>query len=310
MKKTVLFMGSGKFAVEVLMVLLAAEEVDVVGVVSQKDKPVGRKKVMTATYVRQFCMGENIMSFEAENSAEILNLVEANNWEFDFLVVADYGVILKDSVLGLAKLFSLNVHGSLLPKYRGASPVHAALLNNDKETGVSIITMTAGLDAGPVWLEKSLVIDEGDFYESLLLRLGKLGGEAILEVLARMSEKDYAPIEQDESGVSFSPKIDKQDGLIEFEENSLKMVLGKYRAYKSWPGIFFVYKNVKFLITECEEAEESLDPAGLFELNGCLFFCFSDGTLKITKFKPESKNEMLVADFVRGNTDFFGKYKD
>lgn len=303
--KTVLFMGSGRFAVKVLSKLVSDSSINLIGVITQKDKPVGRKKVITPTYVRQYCLENQVRNWQAENSAEILEIVENESLEFDFLVVADYGVILKESVLNLAKNVSLNVHGSILPKYRGASPVHAALLNQDYQTGVSIITMTKGLDAGPVWKIMDLPILPEDNYETLLLKLGELGGEAILEVLNDFS--NITPIEQDESLVTFAGKIDKNDGNLDFELETASSILAKLKAYSEWPGVFFEYSPKKFQIIKVKMVDDVVctDNKKLFASNGRLFVNLPDSVLEITEFKPESKNVMKVSDFLRGNANFF-----
>jgi methionyl-tRNA formyltransferase len=304
-KKSVLFMGSGRFAVKVLTKLVSDSSISLLGVITQKDKPVGRKKVITPTYVRQFCLETKVNNWQAENSSEILDIVATQNLEFDFLIVADYGVILKESVLNLPKNVSLNVHGSILPKYRGASPVHAALLNQDELTGVSIITMTKGLDAGPVWKTLSLPILGEDNYESLLLKLGELGGDAILDVLTNFSS--IKPVEQEDSSVSLAGKIDKNDGNLNFELETTGSVLAKLKAYSEWPGVFFEFKSKKFQIIRVDKVDDISIGTNrkIFSLNGRLFLNLPDSVLEIIDFKPESKNIMKVSDFLRGNANFF-----
>jgi len=144
-----------------------------------------------------------------------------------------------------------------------------------------------------------------------LIKLGELGGTAINKVLDDFDL--IQPVEQNPDLVSYSGKIEKQDGLIVFEAETACSVLGKFKAFKLWPGIFFLYKNIKFQIIECERITESevvFEKNVLMEYEKSLVYFFADGGLKITKIKPESKNEMLVSDFVRGNTGFFTEYKD
>lgn len=325
---SVVFMGSGAFAVEVLKKLIVAwreGELELLAVITQKDKPVGRKKVLTPTLVRQFCLEEGVANFPAENSPEILEIMSENEISCDFFIVADYGVILREEVLDFPKIGSWNVHGSVLPRYRGASPVHQALLEKDTETGISIITMTKKLDAGDVWMIKKLLIMPEDDYMSLLLKLGELGGEAVLELLKDRWYEGIVPEKQDESLVTFTGKIKKEDGLIDFMDVAVDAedVLVKYRAYKLWPGIHFYFKETKFDILEftvLKRIPEDVEIPGevvssereFVVLKGRLFFVFTvdengkwKSAIEIIKFKPASKKEMFVADFLRGNPTFF-----
>lgn len=305
MQRKVLFMGSGKFAVEVLKSLVSDELIELVSVITQTDKPVGRKRVLTSTFVGQFCTENNLNCFKADRSLDILKILSDNKFELDFIVVADYGVILSEEILNYPKFVSLNVHGSILPKYRGASPVQASLLNNDKVTGVSIITMTKSLDAGPVWLVQETEISKDDKYENLLVRLGEIGGKAIVKVVS--SFEKLSSIEQDDSMATYAGKINKNDGEIRIGEDSVLNVIGKYKAFSSWPGIYFFYKGKKFQLIEIKKAENiKFSKESNFLISEDNFYVrLNDGVIQVLKIKPEGKAEMNIIDFLRGNSSFF-----
>jgi methionyl-tRNA formyltransferase len=305
MSKKVVFMGSGRFAVEVLKELVDKDNIEIITVVTQKDKPVGRKKILTSTNIGEFCADKNRSCQKLESSAEILDYFKTSKIEIDFLIVADYGVILNQELLDYAKVKSLNVHGSILPCYRGASPVHSALLNCDIETGVTIIEMVKELDAGPVYAVSQLEIEPEHDYPILLQELGKLGGKLIIKVVNNF--ESITAIEQNELKASYSPKITKEDGLIDFSNIEYEKLLGMSKAYIEWPGVYFVCNGKKFVLEEFELVEGGREfKVGEFvEEGNFLFVRLSDFLVKIVRLKPESKNSMLASDFLRGNTGFF-----
>lgn len=299
----VLFLGSGQFALEVFKVL-SSTEFEIVAVISQKDKPVGRKKIITPTMLAQFVETTDLNLFKAESSTEILSIITEQKLEFDYLLVADYGVILSAELLSSPKINSLNVHGSLLPKYRGASPVHAALLANDTVTGVSIITMVEKLDAGPIWACQELPIDPTDDYESLLIKLGKLGGELLVRVL----NTELIPIDQNESMATYAGKISKSDAEIDIFNIEFYSLVGKYKAYKKWPGIFFIHKElrIQILLIDYEVYGDKISskPSVLIQ-EGMLVLDYKAAKIFVKSIKPAGKNDMLVSDFLKSRQGFF-----
>lgn len=301
--KNILYMGSGQFAEEILKKIISNSSINLVGVITQKDKPVGRKRILTSTVVGEFCMKNSLNCFKAESSSEILKIISDNNLEFDFLVVADYGVILSNEVLTQAKEVSVNVHASILPKYRGASPIQATLLNLDEVAGISVITMTDKLDAGPVWIVQSIKVEQSDDYGSLLGKLGKLGGESIVKFINNYDK--LTPLDQDHASSTYSGKISKADGEVFISKDNRAVVLGKIKAFSTWPGVFFYYKNKKFELVEVEKIENVESNSDFVLVDSDLLLKFSDGYLKVLKIKPEGKNVMLTADFLRGNSTFF-----
>ena len=319
MKKIkVLFMGSGLFALEVFKVLENDENIEVQAVFTQPDKPVGRKKLFCATIVGKYAEDANFPLYKAEKSVEILKVFDTNFDETDkpdYIVVADYGVILSEKVLNLPKKLCLNVHGSLLPKYRGASPVHAGILANDLETGVCIITMEKGLDTGPVWGEKRIKLDVNETYESLLMQLGSLGGELVASLLPKIDlNKEFKPQVQNESKASFAPKIKKEDGFVDLSSVTATEFWSKYRAYSTWPKIYIEIQNLKFVLTKVEIFNEVIEsPVAMDILNKTKLFFYkkklilkiADKFFLIDKFKPESKSEMDPYSFSLGHPEFF-----
>ena len=317
----VVFMGSGLFALEVLKGILSeSSNIELKAILTQPDKPFGRKKVLTPTLVGSFTENLQIPLFKAEKSAEIIRVFESETYfnDIDYILVADYGVLLSEQVLKLPKKLCLNVHGSLLPKYRGASPVHAAILNHEKETGVCIITMEKGLDSGPVWGESKLDLVGDETYENLLPVLGKLGGELLVSILPKIYNDEINPLVQEESKVSHVGKIKKEDGFVDINIVSAVDFWAKYRAYNVWPQIFINYKGVKFVLTKVSKFTETIDASvgidtfgtsELFLYDKMLLLKLEEVIFVVEKFKPESKSEMDPYSFSLGNPDFFQELK-
>lgn len=304
-------MGSGLFGLEQFKSLINDSEIEVLGVVTQPKKEFGRKKELKGTPVYEY-VSENFPKLklvEAKNSKQIKDQIELE--EADFIVVADYGVILKDYILEAPKVDCINVHGSILPKYRGASPIQSALLNGEKETGVSIMRMAEEMDAGDVYKIVTYQIQEDDVAPILYSKLAKIGGEALVEVLKDIYHNNLEPVAQDESEVTFCGKIEKADGLVVFAEETAEQVLNKYRAYYFWPKIYFCKSEKKYIIHECRILEESsvdvlLSKDFWFDENLEVLCCkTASGIIAISKIQIEGKTVMSVADFWRGHSQTF-----
>lgn len=298
-KRSVIFLGSGPFSVEVFKVLHNSGQFEFLQLFSLPDRPVGRKQVLMPTPFKSEAVSLGYTVLTAADSLEILGQVKSKP---DFLVVTDYGVILNDDVLALPEIESLNVHASLLPKYRGASPIQSALLNGEAETGVSVMKVVRKMDAGPVYSYGTLAVDSQDDYSSLLLKLGVLGGELLKDTLLNIP--DLKPVIQDESLVTYCKKISKADGLIDFDTMTAHEVLCKLKAYSLFPKIFFEHNDRRFQIVDMSISSKSI-LSKLEIAENLLYVKTKNGVIAISVLKPESKNEMTIKQFLAGNPNFF-----
>ena len=303
-------MGSGVFALEQLKALMEQPNMQVLAVVTQPRRLVGRKQELIGTPVYEY-VKENFPDLqlcEAKNSKQIVANLDLK--QADFIVVADYGVILRDYVLESSRIDCINVHGSILPKYRGASPIQACLLHGDKITGVSIMRMAEAMDAGDVYKIVTYEIEDEDVAPVLYQKLAVLGAQALVEVLNEIVDNKLKPVAQDESQVSFCGKINKEDALVDFELQDASEIWNKYRAYYFWPKIFFRYKSKKFVIHDCQVLLEVEDFVGRFKFDHdkqVLVIKTKDGYLGVKKIQVEGKSMMSAVDFWNGYAQSFEK---
>lgn len=296
MGKRILFMGTPDYATTIFKELMNSEY-EIVGLFTQPDKPVGRKQVLTAPHIKQYCIDENInlpifqplkLRGNEEATKQIAELKP------DFIIVAAYGQILPKEILNIAPC--INLHASLLPKYRGASPIQESLLNDDIYTGVTSMLMEEGLDSGDIlglqYLKITSDMEVAVAFEKLSLIAAKL------TITTLDNFENIKPIKQNESQVSFCKKIKKEDGLVDFID--AKKLYLKYKAYSYWPGIF-LESELKLKDIELND-EKSINNQGQileikddFIIVGC-----EKGSLKIRTLQAPSKKAMKAIDYIRG----------
>ncbi|MCT7550404.1 MULTISPECIES: methionyl-tRNA formyltransferase [Arcobacteraceae] len=289
-------MGTPSYATEIFKKLLSSNY-EVIGLFTQPDKPVGRKQVLTPPDIKQFCIDNsiNIPIFQPEklrdNLAAYLVIKELKP---DFIIVAAYGQILPKEILKLAPC--INLHASLLPKYRGASPIQESLLNDDNFTGVTSMFMEEGLDSGDILALQYLKITPAMEVSEAFSKLSLIAAELTITTLDNFDRLN--PIKQNESEVSFCKKIKKENGLVDFSD--AKNLFLKYKAYSFWPGIFLEselkLKDIELLEeTSQNEAGKILDICKDYIIVGC-----KKGSLKIKTLQAPSKKAINSVDFVRG----------
>lgn len=318
-------MGTGTFAEPTLEALIEHGE-QVVGVVTQPDRPIGQRRGSTRQTGRGIKSiaqdaGLPVAQPESINSPEGLALLA--NFRPDLLVVVAFGQILKREVLATATHGGINVHASLLPKYRGAAPVAWAIWNGETQTGVTIIRMTAGLDAGDILAQQSVDILPDETAGELESRLAPIGAQLALEVIRRMKSGPIQGIPQDPALVSKAPKLRKEMGLIDWSRPA-PQVWNQIRAMQPWPTPYsYLHRAgqppLRVLVPDAvpiESAERQCSPGSVFseptaEGDPAMFVFCGEGTLlRILGLQPAGKRLMSAADFLRGHPirpgDFFG----
>lgn len=290
----IIFMGTPNYAGRILQKIIDTKGMEVVAVYTQPDKPVGRKKVLTPPIVKTIALQNSIAVHQPNRLKEENTIRDLISIDCDYIVVAAYGQILPIDILKHAPC--INLHASILPHYRGASPIQQALLNGDTITGVTAMLMDEGLDTGDIIKIKEIDIDKAEMSESLFERLTDCASELTIDVLENFNS--YTPVKQDDSLSSHCKKITKQDGEVEF--NDANQLFNKYRAFTPWPGIF-LNSGLKLKKIESIESKSQNESGKILsiEKDGIVVGC-KKGTVKVLSVQPESKNEMDVLSYING----------
>lgn len=297
------YAGTPDFSVPALQALIQSGH-DVICVITQPDRRAGRGKKLSPSPVKQAALqaGLPILQPENINAAEVL--AELKQLNFDLLVVAAFGQLFSSELLSLAKYGCINIHASLLPKWRGASPIQHAILSGDAQTGVSIMQMQRGMDSGDVWLQAACDISADDTSESLHQRLSNLSGSALLEAIDIIVKDDQMPEPQQEDQVTYCAKIVKSDGLVDWSD-SAEHILRKLRAYHPWPGIYtFIGDRRVRIVAAKEECIPTLpvDAGVVLDASerGILVSC-GINALRIMELVPAGSKRMTAASFANAH---------
>lgn len=235
-KKKIVFMGSPDFALDTLRAL--HENYTVVGVVTQPDRAAGRGRELKPPPVKTLTLELGLPVIQPEKLREPGAMEQLRDWSPDVIVVAAFGQILKQDVLDLPEFGCVNVHASLLPRWRGAAPINAAILYGDDETGITIMKMDAGLDTGPILRQHSVRIQPAETASSLFESLSQLGADLLLDTLPLYFSGDITPRPQPVEGVTYATMLKKEDGLLDFSRPARELER-MVRAFNPWPGTYF-----------------------------------------------------------------------
>jgi methionyl-tRNA formyltransferase len=289
-------MGTPDYATTIFKELINSEY-ELVGLFTQPDKPFGRKQVLTPPHIKQFCLDENLnipifQPLKLRGNEDVTKQIK--ELTPDFIIVAAYGQILPKDILDIAPC--INLHASLLPKYRGASPIQESLLNDDIYTGVTSMLMEEGLDSGDILGLQYLKITPTMEVSEVFEKLSQIASKLTLTTLDNF--ENIKPIKQNDSEVSFCKKIKKEDGLVDFL--NAKKLYQKYKAYSFWPGVF-LKSELKLKDIELNE-EKSLNTAGeILEItNDYIIIGCEVGSLKIRTIQAPSKKAINAIDYIRG----------
>ena len=297
MSKKVLFMGTPSYATEILKELLNNKNYEVIGIFTQEDKPVGRKQVLTPPHIKQYCLENNInipILQPKKLKDNLVAYISIKELEPDFIVVAAYGQILPKEILNLAPC--INLHASILPNYRGASPIQEGILNDDEYLGVTSMLMEEGLDCGDILGYSYLKNEKNMLVSEAFTKLSDLAAKLTITTLDNFDK--LKPIKQNDALASFCKKIKKEDGEVDF--NCAKKLFSKYKAYSFWPGIFLKselkLKDIEFVENSSQNiAGEILEIAKDYIVVGC-----NQGRLKIRTLQAPSKNSINSVEYIKG----------
>lgn len=299
----IIYMGTPDFAIPSL-VSLYNEGHNISLVITQKDKPKGRGKKLQFTPVKEKALELNLEVFQPDNVNSIESVDKIKGINPDFIIVAAYGQILRKEILDTPKYGCLNVHASLLPKYRGAAPINWAIINGETNTGISIMKMEEGLDTGDVILEEAVAIEENDDYLTLHDKLASLGGKLIVKAIEEILNNNASYTPQDHNKSSYASMISKDLGRINWNKSGNE-ISNLVRGLKPWPNAFTEYKGEIVKIHRVKFAEEiSGDTPGKItkvNKNG-IFVSVVDGTIIIEELQFPGKKVLTVSQYLAGNS--------
>jgi methionyl-tRNA formyltransferase len=301
----IVFFGTPKFSVPFLKELFSNPEIEIAAVVTQPDKPVGRKGVLTSPESKLFAIENNIPTLQFKSLKTEEAQLELSKMKADIFVVVAYGKIIPKNILDLPPKGCINVHPSLLPKHRGPAPMQGAILDNDAETAVSIMLLDEGMDTGPVLAQKEIKLDRNETYLSLQHKVHKIGPALLVQTLDKWMKGDVVEKPQDDSLSTITKLLTKEDGKINWNEPA-ETIERKMRALTPWPGVWFEYGEKRIKVLKSIVSEDNGTQIGkvIKTDDRILVVCGNDTSLELFEIQPEGKSQMKAIDFVRGQKDF------
>ena len=297
------FMGTPDFAVPSLQALLESED-EVVGAVSQPDKPAGRRMVLHAPPVKECALAHDVPVFQPPKIRTPEALEYLQGWQPDLIVVAAYGKILPKTILDLPVYGCINVHASLLPKYRGAAPIQWAIAQGETYSGVTIMQISEQMDAGDILLQKAIALKPSETGGSLHDSLATLGAQALVEAITLFKQGSLAATPQDENAVTYAPMLKKEDGQIDWTQDA-RSIEQRIRAFHPWPSAYTLLgnKRLKILSAHVSDGDPSMlaAPGTIVDrTETSLTVTTGSGSLSITTVQLEGKKALPIAEFLKG----------
>ena len=311
----IVFMGSPEFALPALSRLIESEH-EIVGVYTQPDRPSGRGRKLTPPPVKTLALAHGLDVRQPKSISKPDVVEDLRRLAPDVGVIAAYGQILRQAVLDVPPLGILNIHASLLPRWRGAAPISASILAGDAETGATIMLVRLALDAGPMLGAAPVPISASDTTATLTPKVAAEGAKLLMEVLPRWARHEIAPVEQDESLATYAPQIEKADALIDWDRQTVREVLRSVRAYNPWPMAFSYMEGQPLRLLECAPLVVLADrpPGTIFSLEaeasppGAGFAIAAvDGAVAAITVQGPGGKPMAASAYLRGHTDIIGK---
>lgn len=304
MSTRLVFMGSPEFALPTLQVLAEAPYL-LVGVVTQPDRPAGRGRKLTPPPIKTLALDLGLPVIQPARLKEPAAIAQLQEWAPDLIVVTAYGQILRPAVLDLPQHGCLNVHASLLPRWRGAAPIQAAILHGDPQTGITIMRMDPGLDTGPILNQRTIAIYPDEDAGSLANRLAELGAKLLAETLPGYLAGEIQPQPQDESQVTYAPMLSKEEGRLNFNQPA-ESLARRVRAFTPWPGAYTLWQGQPLKILRAHTAHRSAEPTsprnpGTHANHGGLpAIKANPGLLILDEVQPAGKRAMSGEVFLHG----------
>ena len=294
-----LFVASSSLVAKPLIsTLLVSKDHQLLGLITNPDKATGRGMQIEANELATWAQSEKIQTYKPSTHDEIRLIIEKD--KPDLVITIAYGQLIPEPLLDLPKHGWINVHFSTLPKWRGAAPVQWAILNGDKESGISIFKLERGMDTGPIYLMQSVQIESSERSEELLERFSILGSSLTLDSLTLISD-GFTPQAQSVQGVSIAPKFKKSDGQLDWSQSS-EQIFNRYRALSDNPGVWSMLADLRLKIDSLRPsyASDQLKPGEILIDSEKFFVGTSTNVIEIVRLTPAGRNQMSAAEFIRG----------
>ena len=306
----IVFFGTPSFSVPFLETLVRDTDIEVVGVVTQPDKPSGRGGEVRPSPVKMMAQDAIIPFFQPSSlktDQHIGNTLAGLG--ADFFVVVAYGKIIPKAILDIPKRGCINVHPSLLPRHRGPSPMQWAIAQGDPTTGITIMLLDEGMDTGPLLASEHLTIDTEETYETLVRKVHEIGPRLLVETLKRYEKNEIIPLKQDEAHATITRLLEKEDGHVNWSD-TMAQIDRKHRAYSAWPGTWTCWERkkgvrlrLKLVSVRPVDFRPDVSQGAVVIKDGRLFVDCADGTLEILEIQPEGKPKMKASAFIAGYGD-------
>ncbi|WP_417671337.1 methionyl-tRNA formyltransferase [Pseudoalteromonas tetraodonis] len=299
----IIFAGTPDFAARHLQALIDSEH-QIVGVYSQPDRPAGRGKKLKASEVKALALEHDLPVFQPQSLKTDEALEELSSLNADIMIVVAYGLILPKAILDAPRLGCLNVHGSILPRWRGAAPIQRAIWAGDQQTGVTIMQMDEGLDTGDMLHISRCPIDSTETSASLYAKLAELGPDALIDTINRLANGDITPEPQNDADANYAKKLSKDEANIDWSMDA-EQIERNIRAFNPWPVCFTQMRGNTVKIYQANVVEQS-GAAGTVlasDKNGIVVAC-GKHALSISELQPQGKKPMAINDFLNGRSDW------
>ncbi|MCW1052788.1 methionyl-tRNA formyltransferase [Streptococcus anginosus] len=308
----IIFMGTPDFSATVLKGLLESKQYEILAVVTQPDRAVGRKKEIRMTPVKELALDYGLPIYQPDKLSKSAELDSLMNLNADGIVTAAFGQFLPSKLLDSVN-FAVNVHASLLPKYRGGAPIHYAIINGDKEAGVTIMEMVKEMDAGDMIARRAIPIEETDNVGTMFEKLALVGRDLLLDTLPSYLAGDIKPVPQDKNQVTFSPNISPEEERIDWTKTN-RQLFNQIRGMYPWPVAHTLLNGERFKIYEATPVEGTGQAGEILAIRKKeLIVAASEGALSLKTVQPAGKPKMTIIDFLNGLGrqlsvgDFFGQ---
>lgn len=306
-----IFLGTPDLAVPFLEALTNEPDFKVLAVVTQPDRPVGRKQILTPSPIKELALKKGLPVLQPETLKDETIQNKLANLEADIFIVVAYGLMIPNKILSLPKLGCLNVHPSLLPKYRGPSPIQSAIVNGDKETGISIMILDKGMDTGPILAQEKIVLSDDETQGSLIEKIKLLGPKLLIKTLHDYSAGKIKPVSQDNSQTVVCKMLSRDSGHIDWNRSAIE-INRQIRAYQPWPGCWTIWLRddkeirLKILKVKLSEIKTSEIPGTVKIIENNLICQTVENSLEILELQPEGRPVMKTNEFIRGYKDIDG----